>query len=264
MILKIGCARTLVAAIVFALFPVSATLAKPEPNANRASSNRESSNGASSNKSNKKNCWVLTQVNPNSPYSHSQVTIIAPEGVCISADDVKLFMPAPNYEVSIYNNSSKEFYRAPLKVWMSKYGAQPFSKSGKYMKKFGSGEIGGVAAEQYFMMRGEGAQAHKEREVWSTKAIQANTEVQHILQHICGMPEGSIDGVPLRVVRLLAQGHSELLLNTLSVKKVASPKGAFVQPSGYKKVNNELTLMMNYGKNGDLKDLLEGTTDSRK
>lgn len=211
-----------------------------------------------------KDCWVLTQLNPNSPYSHSQVVLIAPEGVQISASDVKFYMPAPNYDIAIYNTSTQSYYAAPLKEWLSKYGASPFSKTGKYMQKGGTGKISGLNADQYFMMHGKGKQARKLREVWSTTSLGTDKRVAEILQHMCGLPEGSVDGVPLRIIRFTDRGREELFVNTLSVKHLTTPKNAFKQPAGYKKVKSQLELMINYGKDSELKDLLEGTTDSRK
>lgn len=182
----------------------------------------------------------------------------------ISADDVKLFVPAPLKDVAIYNSSQKQFYKAPLKSWFSKYGALPFSKTHKYMLKAARGKIGNVAADQYFMMQGKGSDARKLREVWTTDAIETERPVKEILQHLCGLPEGSVEGVPLRVTRLENAGRQEVILNTLSVKRIPSPKNAFKQPTGYRQVHSELSLMLNYGKQSELKDLLEGTTNSRK
>lgn len=215
-------------------------------------------------KGKERDCWMLTQLNPNSPYSHSQIVIVAPEGVSILADDVKLYMPAPDYKISIYNTTSRQYFEAPLKAWLGKFGALPFSKTGKYMQRFSTGTIGGVAAEQYYIMHGKGADARKQREVWVTGVVNTSRQVQEILQHMCGLPEGSVAGVPLRVIRLLPGGKQDVLLNTLSVKRVATPKGLMKHPSGYVKVQNELALMMNYGKSDELKELLEGTTNSRK
>jgi hypothetical protein len=208
-------------------------------------------------------CWLLTQLNPNSPYSHSQIALIGKEGIVISADDVKLFVPAPFKDVGIYNSSQKQYFIGPLKTWFGKYGALPFSKTHKYMAKGVRGKIGNVEADQYFMMQGQGKDARKLREVWATDVIEAERPVKEILQHLCGLPEGSVDGVPLRVMRLEG-GRKEVLLNTLSVKRIPTPKGAFTQPSNYRRVQSEITLMLNYGKQSALKDLLEGTTNSRK
>lgn len=209
-------------------------------------------------KPNDKDCWLLTQTNPNSPYSHSQLVLIAPQAVNISADDVKMFMVAPDYKVSIYNTTSHEYYQAPAKEWMKKYGAHPFSQTGKYITKGISGKVGSIPANQYFMMHGEKEKAQKQREIWTTEAIDTNPNVKEALRHMCGLPEGSVTGVPLRVVRLIGRDHKEVLLNTSAVKRIPAPKNAFLEPTGYKKVKSEVQLMMNYGKNSDLKDLLEG------
>ena len=211
-----------------------------------------------------KDCWVLTQLNPNSPYSHSQIVLIAPQGVQISASDVKFFMPAPNYDIAIYNTTTQTYYAAPLKEWLSKYSANPFSKTGKYMQKSGAGKVAGLDAERYFMMHGQGRNARKLREVWATTAIGADKHVAEILQHMCGLPEGSVDGVPLRIVRFMENGREDMWVNTLTVKRIATPKNAFKQPTGCKKAKSQLELMINYGENSDLKGLLEGTTNSRK
>ena len=213
---------------------------------------------------NSNDCWLLTQLNPNSPYSHSQIALISREGIVISADDVKLFVPTPHKEVAIYNSTQKQFYKGPLKSWFSKYGALPFSKTHKYMLKAAHGKVGNVEADQYFMMQGKGKDARKLREVWTTDAIEVERPVKEILQHLCGLPEGSVDGVPLRVTRLEDSGRNDVILNTLSVKRIPSPKNAFKQPAGYRQVQSELALMVNYGKQSALKDLLEGTTNSRK
>ncbi len=211
-----------------------------------------------------KECWLLTQINPQSPYSQSQIVFIGAEGICLSADDVKMFLPAPKYEISVYNSTSKQYYHAPLDTWLSRYGALPFSKTHKYMSKAFTGKIAGIPAQQAFMMQGEGNKAVKLREIWSTDAVEATEKVQHILQHMCGVPEGSVSGIPLRVIRLEAGGKREVLLNTMVAKKIPTPKDAFKQPTGYKKVNSELTLLLRYGKKNALNDLFEGTTDSRK
>ncbi len=211
-----------------------------------------------------KDCWVLTQLNPYSPYSHSQIVLISPQGVQISASDVKFFMPAPKYDIAIYNITTQRYYAAPLKEWLSKYGASPFSKTGKYMRKIGSGKVAGLSADQYYMMHGQGKQAKRLREVWATTALGTDKQVSEILQHLCGLPEGSVTGVPLRVIRVVENGRDEMFIDTLSVKNVATPKNAFKQPTGYTKVKSQLELMINYGQNSELKDLLEGTTNSRK
>jgi len=204
-----------------------------------------------------KDCWLLTQINPNSPYSHSQIVLIAPQGVNIAADDVKLFMIAPDYKVSIYNSSSHEYFQAPAKEWMKKYGAHPFSQTGKYITKGITGKIDSLAANQYFMMHGAKEKAQKQREIWTTEVIEADPNVKAALRHMCGLPEGSVTGVPLRVIRLLGGGHKEVMLNTTTVKRIPVPKNAFLEPTGYKKVKSEVQLMMNYGKNSDLKNFLE-------
>jgi len=222
------------------------------------------SKSAGASKSAGSECWLLTQLNPNSPYSHSQIALLSKEGIVISADDVKLFVLAPYAEVAIYNSSQRQYFRGPLKNWFSKYGALPFSKTHKYMAKAGTGKIGNVDATQYYMMQGTGKNARKLREVWTTDVIEAEDPVKRILQHLCGLPEGCVEGVPLRVTRLEVAGHKDVLLNTLTVKRIPSPKNAFKQPAGYKLVPNELALMLNYGKQNELKELLEGSTNSRK
>ncbi len=202
-------------------------------------------------------CWLLTQINPNSPYSHSQLVLIAPQGVNISADDVKLFMVAPDYKVSLYNSSSREYYQAPAKEWMKKYGAHPFSQTGKYIQKGVIGKVGSLSSNQYFMMHGAKGKAEKQREIWTTEAIDTSSNVKAVLRHMCGLPEGSVTGIPLRVIRFLSGGHKDVMLNTTTAKRIPVPKNAFLEPTGYKKVKSEVQLMMNYGKNRDLKNFLE-------
>jgi len=207
--------------------------------------------------SNAKDCWLLQQLNPKSPYSQSQVVLINEEGVNVAADDVKLFVVPPDYLVSFYNRSSRECYRATAKEWTSKYGARPFSQSGKWMKKGINAKIDSLPANQYFMMQGPKDKAGVQREIWTTEAIKTSPNVIAVLQHICGLAQGSVKGVPLKVTRFLDGGHKEVLLHTISVRRIATPKNAFVEPIGYKKVKSEIELMMNYDKNSGLKDLLD-------
>ncbi len=146
-------------------------------------------------------CWLLTQQNPNSPYSHSQIVLISPQGVNIATDDVKLFMVAPDYKMSMYNSSSREYYQAPAKQWLSKYGAHPFFADRQIHQKGISGKVASIPANQYFLMHGINEKAQKQREIWTTEAIDTNPNVKAALIHICGLPDGAVSGVPLRVTK---------------------------------------------------------------
>lgn len=190
-----------------------------------------------------------------SPYSNTQTIVLSPLGIKMIATDSIIYMPAPDYEVSIYSKKVKQFCQAPCEVFLKKYGA----KGGvKFVEKGDrTGTIAGMKANQFFLSRKDGKATQHLREIWATSELKVEPTLVKILWAMCGAPGGQ--GVPLKMARILGPGKQQIMLETTKIKKIEVPPKVYTRPVGYKRVADEMQLLIN-SKEDDFADLLPEET----
>lgn len=198
--------------------------------------------------------WLLNQTNPSSPYSKSQTVILSKRGVKVLGPEVRLIIPAPQFKISVFNDSTRQYYDASPESWMKKYGARPLKQTGKYIRKTGKGKVAGIEADIYALCIKEYGKERILRLFWTTSKLRYPQRLQDILLALCGLPKGY--GVPLKVVRIFPDRTQEAIVNTLFAKTVPLKSDTYTLPKNYKRVESELALLMDFGKETELESHL--------
>ncbi|HEY9786984.1 MAG TPA: hypothetical protein V6D17_16450 [Candidatus Obscuribacterales bacterium] len=202
----------------------------------------------------KEKAWLFNQTNPSSPYSKSQMVIACANGLRLSGSNIRVLIPAPDYKVSIFNDATHQYFEAPLDVWISKY-VRDFAKTHKHLSLCGRGRVAGLEALRYELRaRQPGGPDRVLREIWIAKDLGLPKKIQDLMLAMVGLPPDY--GVPLKVTRILPDNTRENVVNTLVAKKIDLPYDAFKKPSGYKKAKSELALLLNYGKEDEIEQLM--------
>jgi len=159
----------------------------------------------------------------------------------------------PEWTAYVYNDNNKNFCEIPKDQWGKKFvigsmnsmklkeGRQKLNSqpTGKVMK------ISGYKAKEVEVIRAAKPEldlpAEKITAVWIATDIQPPPQVMELFcQHLNIPPQ---KGVPLRVLNR-AKGKMVSVLDTLAIKKGPISPDIFVPLKGYRKVNDEMQLLI--------------------
>lgn len=201
--------------------------------------------------------WILYQ---NSPFVGEQI-------VYISRDGVKSINPQMNItcivrassdpKIIYFNDKTKVYCEMGLEEWKAdlkrrKAGIDGLSKAmgepkQKPLKKTGEVEIAGIKATQYTEESEPTAKApgNKDSELYFANNI-AVPQAFHLIAHKpMNVPENN--GVLLRMVVTTGDGQKVTALDTTRFERQDLPADTFTAPTGYKRVKNDMEVVMGEG-----------------
>lgn len=196
--------------------------------------------------------WLIRQQSPFSVYSGNQNVYLTKTRLKMQGSNVRLFYESKTREIEVYNTATKEFYSGPAQSWIKKYVNLPKEKFVEATKR--TKMIAGKQALLFYLSKNESTGVHRLREVWATESILVPEDMCKVMWGLCGLH--AAPGVPMRVMRLLDRGKTEMLLDTLEVSEAKFNEKDFVRPKGFKRVKNELELLLHASDTGSATDML--------
>ncbi len=179
--------------------------------------------------------WILQQTGQ---IEGKQTAYFSPYGMRLETATYLIIVSAPKYVAKIYNTKSKCYFEKAYKDFRLKLtpmGSNPAQTE----RTFGSsGAIASLRARQVFV---EKKKRNQKVEFWATPDIAIP---QQLIDCCAGLYELPGDcGLPLRVIRNYGNGSRSVILDTLSSKQAYLPISTWQEPTGYKQVNDEMTVL---------------------
>jgi hypothetical protein len=164
---------------------------------------------------------------------------------------------APDWKMILYNDKSRCYFEPPV---TDKTTAARISRT--LVSKIGSGMISGQPVDHY---QGSSSKNIEEQsEFWTATQISLPVSFKRWLANIYKVPE--IPGLPLRITYVDSSGKTVTALDTLGCQRGVIPANLFARPVGYKRVNDEVMVLMDAESKDDLANVItefKGTGSTR-
>lgn len=176
-----------------------------------------------------------------------------------------LMKPLPGPNMYFMNVQTKKYVLSPMDQWREKftfYHREPASASDRGFtpfspwKKIGVQKICGLSAVGYTRMRTNQQPAPNDKtyteEWWFADKLPVPPDLVEMYRKSFVMKYDSKLGFPLRIREIREwygkkQRKVEISYDTISFKKASFPQSMFVVPEGYKKVKDEMSVLMEGG-----------------
>lgn len=184
----------------------------------------------------------------------------------------------PEWNASVYNEATRNFVEMPYKVWRERFTFSCKTSSGKtglldrngqlQLTSHATGKFEKICkfkAAQWVVERKAnqklGLPQQKLTELWIASDIKAPPEITQIFCSRLNVPVTK--GIPLKAVHL-SNGRMVSVLETLAVEKKLLPASLFEPIKGYRRVKDELALMMDESAEDMVNDLLDSPSANVK
>jgi len=181
-------------------------------------------------------CWYIEQ--HNQILGDNQI-YATPQAVKIVFFNKKWvdFAKAPDWELYVFNPSSKVYWHTPLNKWKGTALLQSASAIDRKIKPTKTSEtkkIAGFTATKYTAKGIDAAKGDVEsEEYWVTKDMAVPKQISHIVSSNADVPDTD-GGFPLVVNVSRFKEKTVRTINTLTAKQTTVPEDFFKLPSGYK------------------------------
>ncbi len=215
--------------------------------------------------------WKFDQV---SDFYGKQTAYLGKKGIRLTSEKmgITFVMTAPDWRVSAYNVKNKTSMTMPYAQWRKNFfGLRrvPAQANGP-LKKGGAGIVGGVKACQYFaddihrpfvkvnskIKQPAAAGKLYNTEFWVAPDIKPPLPLTELLTEAVSIPNGM--GLPVRMIQYNSNGRALISLDTRKCQRMNIDPAVFAVPKGYKKVKDEMMLLLNEDSDSDLAGLLGG------
>ncbi len=176
---------------------------------------------------------------------------------------------APKWNALVFNENSKTYVDLPYKRWQQRFTVSEKSsyrdtggKLALFARNSGkTAEIEHFKTYECWVMKkgdpGKNIAEEKVTQLWIASDIKAPPQIAQIFCSHLGIPAQK--GIPLKASRCL-NGKMVSALETLSVERRIIPASTFEPLPGYKKVKDEIELVMGESTNEAMEDLLDVPT----
>ncbi len=210
--------------------------------------------------------WILYQT---SPFAGEQIAYISHDGVKSVNPQMNItcIVPAANPRIIYFNDKTKVYsemtideFKANLekrKAGVDGLGKAMGEQTDKPLKKTGEVEIAGIKATQYTEesapvpppksrnVLGLEPTASGNSELYFANDISVPAAFHMVAHKPMNVPTNN--GVLLRMVVSTGDGEKVTALDTVRVERQDLPPDTFVAPTGYKRVKNEMEVLMGEG-----------------
>jgi hypothetical protein len=182
-----------------------------------------------------------------------------------------VIMKAPDWNAYVFNENTKNFVELPYKVWQEKFvlGQESRLRGLKGHLKLESHTTGRTAkickfkAQEYCVDRKgdpkQGTPTQRVTELWIASDIKAPPEITEVFCSQLNVPAAK--GIPLRAFHR-TNGRMVSVLETLDVQKKTLPASYFEPLKNYRRVKDEVGLMMDDSTEDMVNDLLDSSSPS--
>ena len=210
--------------------------------------------------------WILYQT---SPFAGEQITYISHDGVKSVNPQMNItcIVPATNPRIIYFNDKTKVYSEMTLEEWKAemqkrKAGVDGLGKAmgeptEKQLKKTGDVEIAGIKATQYTEesapvekptsrnVLGLEPSGNNNSELYFANDISVPAAFHLVAHKPMNVPTNN--GVLLRMVVSTGNGQKVTALDTVRFERQDLPADTFVAPTGYKRVKNDMEVLMGEG-----------------
>jgi ribosomal protein L21E len=208
--------------------------------------------------------WLLDVKSKIALTSGEQKLTISAKGLEISAKGFDIQIEGDAGRILLVYHTKKEYCESTVDEFTKRYATREAYKSTNVgslkpqtLKKEvitgKTGKIYNLPVTQYLVTVKDQGKVFLLKEFWATDAIKAPPKFVDAWAKITGVPTGH--GFPLRVIRNTKTGK-RVELDTLRAVNGKLPADAFKGVTGYKKVKNEITLLMHLESADSIEDML--------
>lgn len=193
--------------------------------------------------------WVI---NVNSNFAGTVLYCITPNAVRVKFDKLGLVMiiKAPKWNALVYNESNKNYVDLPYEHWKAKFllrGKRVADKSVVLtpVKTGKKQSILGVPCYQVIVKRKDAKSKNEVvmAEAWIAKDIQAPPQFNSMMKTMLDIPIDS--GTPMRVFQMgKTSNKMVMVMDCYKAAKTEVKASDFVPLTGYKKVKDEMAMML--------------------
>lgn len=209
-----------------------------------------------------------------SPHVGIVYLYITSEGfaLVIKQTGAKFVTHAPDWRLVMYNDKTQVYYVERLSDLQTmttsgkgKRTQQAMRKAAMQNARTGKTDtIAGLQATQYFINTYSQEGGARQAEVWITKQIRPPEQLHKTFEKLFGidMSRGQFpDGLPLRIKLADDAGKRELVYDTMNCQKQVIHTASFTYPSTYKRVDNELAVLMDEKSRQKMESILDDSDD---
>ncbi|HEY9719332.1 MAG TPA: hypothetical protein V6C69_17780 [Trichormus sp.] len=163
---------------------------------------------------------------------------------------ITVITKAPKWDALVYSETNKSYMEMPHNTWKDKFNASRFGgrkSSVKHdMKSVKTGKSTMIAGQKAdlvvinFVFKN--APPQKVAECWMADRVVPPPAFVELMHNMLNVPTDQ--GMPLRVTQFRENGKSATILDTTKVEQAPVPTASFVMPKGFKKVEDEMQLMV--------------------
>jgi hypothetical protein len=195
--------------------------------------------------------WVLSV---NSNFAGTVAYYITPDAVRMKFDKLGLLMliRAPKWNALVYNDSNKNYCDLPYEHWKAKFllrGKKVADKAVVTPVKTGKSKtIMGVKCYQVVVKRRDPKTKVDEivAETWIAKDIQTPPQFNSMMKTMLDIPVDS--GTPMRVFQMAKTNNKMIMvMDCFKANKIDVKVSDFQPLTGYKKVKDEMAMMLDEG-----------------
>ncbi len=185
--------------------------------------------------------------------------------------NLTIIAKAPQWNALVFNEASKTYIDLPYKDWQRRFtysekgnARGSSAKPALVVRRSGNVvNIGHFRTNEYWILRKAEPKKHiseeKVSQLWIALDIKAPMQISQIFCSHLGIPPQK--GIPLKAKRCV-KGKMVSALETLSVERRVIPSSTFQALPGYRKVKNEIELLMGDDNNAAMEDLLDMPTQA--
>jgi len=188
-----------------------------------------------------------------SNFAGSVTSQFSPDAVRMSFDKlgITVITKGPKWDALVFSETNKSYMEMPHNTWKDKFNASRFGgkkASIKHeMKSVKTGKSTMIAGQKAdlvvisFVFK-NGTPSQKVAECWMADSVVPPAAFVELMHNMLNVPTDQ--GMPLRVTQFRDTGKPATILDTTKVEKAPVPKTAFEMPKGFKKVDDEMQLMV--------------------
>jgi hypothetical protein len=161
---------------------------------------------------------------------------------------------APDWKVFLYNDKSRCYFEPPM---TDKAAAQKIKR--RLVSKVGTAMISGQPADHY---QANSDDKEEQSEFWTATQISLPASFKRWIANTCKVPD--IPGLPLRITYVDHSGKNVTAWDTFGCERGSIPVATFARPVGYKRVNDEVMVLMDAETKEDLAGVINEFKGSKQ
>jgi hypothetical protein len=164
----------------------------------------------------------------------------------------------PRWKVQFFSNLTKKYCEYSFEEFRAKFGQRRAAPFNKVIACNKTARIVGLKASEYICARadksGEIDWSEKSEE-WITKDLHMPGPTSTILSETAALPKSY--GLPIRIIRYRNNLRASRAIDAVSYGRIAIKPDDFIVPSGYRRVADEVSVIMEE----DMESLLDAQAD---